>query len=242
MKQEIDHADIVVTHQCNLHCPFCVDKFVHKDTNVVSIESIKKFLTLLKKQNVKENLEVLLLGGEPTIIDKNKLIEIADTIKSFGFSPIMSTNGINKQKILDVIEHFDWIQVTVHTASQIDYYRQNKDRICIKLSGDQTMTYEKFLHFIEYTKDFERRCISMFSTDDFKELCTDQRVWNVLNSLDWWRNGSYMYAFYDGVRLKKFIPGETNIIDEPTVPKLYPNGNYNKNWRNEEMDAYLGDL
>ena len=242
MSYVIDHADIVVTHQCNMHCPFCVDKYVRTDASVVSIESIKKFLTLLKNYGVKDNLEVLLLGGEPTTIDTDNLIEIADTIKSFGFSPIMSTNGVNKRKILDVLDHFDWIQVTVHSDKQIDYYRQNKDKMCIKLSGDQTMSYQKFMHFIEYTGAFPRRCISMFSTSDFKELCTDRRVWEILNSLDWYRNGSYMYTFYRGVRLKKFIPGETNIIDEPTVPKLYPNGNYNKTWCNENMDAYLGEL
>ena len=49
----------------------------------------------------------------------------------------------------------------------------------------------------------------------------------------------YEYTFYKGVRIKKCIPGETNIIDEPTVPKVYPNGNYNKTWCNEEMDNYL---
>ena len=37
-----------------------------------------------------------------------------------------------------------------------------------------------------------------------------------------------MYTIDDGVRFKKCIPGETNIIDEPTIPKLYPNGNYSE--------------
>lgn len=48
-----------------------------------------------------------------------------------------------------------------------------------------------------------------------------------------------MYTFYKGVRRKKCIHGQTNIIDEETLPKLYPNGNYNKTWNNEELDDYL---
>ena len=79
----------------------------------------------------------------------------------------------------------------------------------------------------------------MYFTPDFEELCKDERVWELLDTLEWKRNGSYMYAFYRGVRFKKCIPGETNLIDEPTVPKLYPNGNYNKTWNNEDMDDYL---
>jgi hypothetical protein len=79
----------------------------------------------------------------------------------------------------------------------------------------------------------------MYFTPDFQELCNDEKVWELLNTLDWQRNGSYMYAFYEGVRFKKCIHEETNIIDEPTVPKLYPNGNYNKTWDDEELDDYL---
>lgn len=81
----------------------------------------------------------------------------------------------------------------------------------------------------------------MYFKPDFTELCTDEKIWNVLNTLDWKRNGSYNYAFYEGVRFKKGIHGETNIIDEPTVPKVYPNGNYNKTWNDEELDDYLTD-
>ena len=57
----------------------------------------------------------------------------------------------------------------------------------------------------------------------------------------WKRNGSYYYTFYEGVRFKRCVPGETNLIDEPTIPKLYPNGNYNKTWCHEELDDYLSD-
>ena len=79
----------------------------------------------------------------------------------------------------------------------------------------------------------------MYFTPDFQELCVDEKVWNLLNTLEWHRNGSYEYAFYNGVRFKKCIHGETNIIDEPSVPKLYPNGAYNKTWNDEIMDDYL---
>lgn len=79
----------------------------------------------------------------------------------------------------------------------------------------------------------------MYFTDDFQELCLDPAIWQLLNSMTWKRNGSYLYTFYKGVRIKRCIPDETNIIDEPTVPKVYPNGNYNKTWQHEELDDYL---
>ena len=235
---KIDHADIVTSHKCNNNCPYCIDKFIHTSEEEVSLENIESFLKLLRT-NKNKKLEVLLLGGEPTMLSTEKLIDIAQLIKKYGFSPIMSTNGKEKEKIIKVLPYYDWIQVTVYNDKQIDYWRPYLDKINIKICGDKNLTMDKLNHFIDYTKDFKRKSVSMYFTEDFKELCEDKDIWNLLNSLEWTRNGSYMYAFYKDVRFKKCIPGETNVIDEPTVPKLYPNGNYNKTWNNEEMDNYL---
>ena len=234
----IDHADVVVTHECMNHCPFCIDKFVHTSNEVVKKEDLIRFLKKLKSVTSRK-LEVLFLGGEPTCAGIEKLAELTDIVREFGFSPIISTNNPKKELIVKLLPYFDWIQVTVHSDKQIEFYRQYKDKINIKLSGDKNLTLEKLNHFIDVTKDFERKSISMYFTPLWKELCTDEEVWSLLNKLSWTRNGSYVYTFYQGVRIKRCIHGETNLVDEPSVPKLYPNGNYNKTWNNETLDDYL---
>ena len=237
---ELDHIDIVLTHKCPNRCKFCIDKFVNTNDDIVSEESVKWFLDKIKKHNVKTN-EVLFLGGEPTIVDFDKLKRIADIVKSCGYSPIVSTNNFNNEVVRQITDIFDWVQITVHNDKQIEYFKniENHNKINIKMAGDHTMNIEKLEHFIDVTRDFERRSISMYFTPDFKELCTDEDVWLLLNGLKWERCGSYLYTFYKGVRIKRCIYGETNIIDEPLVPKLYPNGNYNKTWCDEKMDDYL---
>jgi len=228
----LDHADIVVTHKCNMNCPFCIDKFR-------GISDEENFLKKLRQKTDKE-LEILLLGGEPTCIGSEKLIKIARLVHKYGFKIIMSTNGKLKSVISDIYDDFDYIQVTVHSKKELDYWVIHGDKINVKIAGDEHLTYKKLIDFIETTKGlFKRRSVSMYFTPDFKELCDDPKIWELLNNLDWYRNGSYEYAFYKGVRFKKSIHGETNIIDEPTVPKLYPNGNYNKTWENEEMNNFL---
>lgn len=234
----IDHADVVVTHECMNHCPFCIDKFVHTSNEVVKKEDLIRFLKKLRSVTSRK-LEVLFLGGEPTCAGIEKLAELTDIVREFGFSPIISTNNPKKELIVKLLPYFDWIQVTVHSDKQIEFYRQYKDKINIKLSGDKNLTLEKLNHFIDVTKDFERKSISMYFTPLWKELCTDEEVWSLLNKLSWTRNGSYVYTFYQGVRIKRCIHGETNLVDEPSVPKLYPNGNYNKTWNNETLDDYL---
>lgn len=234
----IDHADIVVTHECMNHCPFCIDKFVHTSNEVVKKEDLIRFLKKLRSVTSRK-LEVLFLGGEPTCAGIEKLAELTDIVREFGFSPIISTNNHKKELIVKLLPYFDWIQVTVHSDKQIEFYRQYKDKINIKLSGDKNLTLEKLNHFIDVTKDFKRKSISMYFTPLWKELCTDEEIWSLLNKLSWTRNGSYVYTFYQGVRIKRCIHGETNLVDEPSVPKLYPNGNYNKTWNNETLDDYL---
>lgn len=237
-KVEIDHIDIVTTHLCNKNCEFCIDKFVGTSTDFISLENINKFLKLIREYTDKK-LEVLLLGGEPTVLPKEKLIDIAKLVHKYNFYIMMSTNGKLKNKIIDLIPYYDSIQITVNNDKEIDFYRNWPNKINIKLAGDSTLNIDKLNYFIEYTEAFSRRSISMYFTPDFKELCNDPEIWELLNTLNWTRNGSYMYTFYKGVRIKKCIHGQTNIIDEPTVPKLYPNGNYNKTWNNEDLDDYL---
>lgn len=237
-KYNLDHVDIVTSHLCNKNCEFCIDRFLHTSHNFITLEIVEDFLQLIRK-NCDEELEVLLLGGEPTVLPEIMLQDMCNLIHKYNFKTIMSTNGKLKDKIVRLIPYFDSIQVTIESDEEIDYYRQWPDKINIKLAGDKTLNLDKFNHFIEYTEGFDRRSISMYFTEDFQELCTDPEIWKILDSLTWKRNGSYEYTFYKGVRIKKCIPGETNIIDEPTVPKVYPNGNYNKTWCNEEMDNYL---
>lgn len=234
----IDHADIVITHQCMNNCPFCIDKFVHSSTIVVTEKMVRNFLSKIKKITDKK-VEILFLGGEPTCAGIEKLAELTKIVREYGYSPIISTNNPNKEKVTALLQYFDWVQVTVHNDKQIKFYSEWKNKINVKFSGDKYLTFEKFNHFIEVTKDFERRSISMYFKPNFEELCKDEEVWKVLNKCNWERNGSYLYTFYKGVRIKRCVNGETNIIDEPSVPKLYPNGNYNKTWNNEELDDYL---
>lgn len=234
----LDHVDIVTSHMCNNRCKHCIDKFIRTSTQVISLETIEKFLDIIRTYTNKK-LEVLLLGGEPTLLATEKLISIAELVHSKGFLVMMSTNGILKQKIIQLIPYYDSIQITVNSDEEVDFWRQWSDKINIKLSGDAGLTLEKLEHFVKYTEGFFRRSISMYFTPDFEELCKDKEIWALLDTLEWERNGSYMYTFYKGVRIKKCIHDETNIVDEPTVPKVYPNGNYNKTWCHEELDDYL---
>lgn len=247
MKTRIDHADIVVTHECSFNCPFCVDKFRNEPDKMgnVPIKTVEKFLDKLHNHAEyvpsfgNERLTVLLLGGEPTRLPEVDLKAIAKAIKARGFSPHVSTNGVDREKIKRLIDDFDWVQITVHSDEEIEYWRPYKDKVNIKLSGDMSLTYDRLVDWMGKVQDFPRRSVSMYIDPDFNDLCEDERVWALLDGMDFKRLGSYEYAFHGGVRFKKCIKGVTNLVEEPLIPKLYPNGNYNKTWKDEELDNYI---
>lgn len=235
---DIDHVDIVTSHICNKNCKHCIDKFLHSSNKIIDSETIKKFLSMIRAYTDKE-LEVLLLGGEPTALSQDCLVEIADIIHKYNYKAMMSTNGILKDKIISILPYYDSVQITIDTFDELEFWKPYDDKLNIKICGDNNLTMSKINQLMEDAADFARRSVSMYFTEDFRELCENKEVWNFLNTLNWKRNGSYMYAFYGNTRFKKCIPGKTNIIDEPTVPKVYPNGNYNKTWCNEDMDDYI---
>lgn len=248
---EIDHADIVVNHKCNMNCQFCVDKFRGSTEDIVDMRKVSSFLLLLQEHTHvspkyrKDNgpLEVLLLGGEPTLIGVNRLALFCGMIAGAGFRSVISTNARRKDIVKEILPFFDWVQVAVYSDEEIDYWRSlSTKKINLKLSGDATFTMQKLEHFAEYTKDFTRRSITMFFKPNFEQVCPDAEVQKFLDTLSWERIDSYEYTMYEGVRLKRCIPGVTNIADEPHIPKLYPNGNYNCTWQNEDHNPYLGEL
>lgn len=240
---DVDHADIVVTHNCNYSCKHCIDKFKGQSKQSISLKIVNGFLYMLNEYTSKK-FSVLLLGGEPTMAGSKHLKAISELIHLYGFRTIISTNGSNKKVINDCLEFMDWVQITAKTEKELTSWANNRytNKINIKYIGDHRLDLQKLQEFIDISKNFGRASISMYFTPDFKELCTDKDVWELLNTLSWKRNGSYLYAFYNGVRIKRCIPEESNIIDEPTIPKLYPNGNYNKSWQHENLDPYLGPI
>lgn len=246
---QIDHADIVVNHVCNMSCKYCVDKF-RGNEGEISFENVCKFLHLLEKHehvqpkyNSNPKMEILMLGGEPTLIGVSKLALFCGAICGAGFSPIISTNARDKEVVKRILPFFDWVQVAVYSDAEIDYWRKlSTNKINLKLSGDASFSMKKLQHFADYTKDFKRRSVTMFFKPNFEQCCPDKEVQEFLNTLEWERVDSYEYTMYEGVRLKRCIPGITNIADEPHIPKIYPNGNYNKTWLNEDNDPYLGEL
>ena len=81
-----EYGSLIVTHECNKHCKFCIDKYRGR-YEYITLENVIKALERAKRQGLKE---ILIIGGEPTL--HPNIVEIAKTVKEYGFKSILTTN------------------------------------------------------------------------------------------------------------------------------------------------------
>lgn len=81
-----DYMSMVLTHECNKKCPFCVDAY-RGSGEVMSIAAVRNALSFAKEHKIKD---ILLTGGEPTLHPAVELI--ASMVKDAGHRVIMTTN------------------------------------------------------------------------------------------------------------------------------------------------------
>ena len=239
---EIHDCNIVVNHKCNKHCKTCIDKFLDVSKDEVTLEMVEKYISRLTKYTTQKCKEIMLLGGEPTCSSFELLKGISDIGRHYGWRMIMSTNGIEREKILRLRDCYDVFQITMRGQSDIDFWKSvnMQDKITAKFNGDADFTLDTLNWFIENTREFYHKSINMFHTQDGQQqLCTDKRVWDLILPLERTSHLMYHVVFYKGVRIKWGSPGCTQVEKCPSSPILFPNGNYGCTWQNENLDDYL---
>lgn len=116
------NVTLVLTHQCNLRCPYCYEK--HKDNESMSIERAKAILEQeLTEDDGTTDVEIDFFGGEP-LLEFDTIRAVVEYAKSRSYPKsyifFITTNG------------------TVLSASQKEWLLQNTDVLQIGLSLDGT--------------------------------------------------------------------------------------------------------
>lgn len=80
------YMSLVVTHECNKACSFCVDQY-RGSGEFIGMDDVERALLAAKKTGVED---ILIVGGEPTL--HPYIVDIASLIKEAGFRSIITTN------------------------------------------------------------------------------------------------------------------------------------------------------
>lgn len=142
-----DYMSIVLTHKCQLHCPFCID--MCKRTNEeLSLYNAAKALEFAQKLQIKD---ILLVGGEPTL--HSSIVNIAKMVKYYGFRCILTTN----YQLPDMIRQLDGIvdcfNISYYGQSQLPKQQDYKSDLTLSvLLYDGRFTRQEFEDFIDVHK------------------------------------------------------------------------------------------
>ena len=241
-------AQIIVTYDCNMNCPFCINyKLGKKKKEYIKISDIVYFLQYLKYVLKLEKVIIVFLGGEPTLLPIENLKEISDLAHSMNYKTEFYTNGTLKEKILELDGYIDFITFSNYSNCLLPYddmnylYDFKKSTVTIsKLITKQFFkTFEDFDKFVDkvnklpFNYDFStmQESTPNFSLyqpewieNELIPLCEKQNV-----------NGNIGAALYKG-RLIKFPHIHLSKKEKTYTLKLYPNGNLNTTWSNDNME------
>ena len=121
-----EYGSLVVTHECNKHCQFCIDKY-RGQAEYITLPNVEKALQFAKQKGLKE---ILIVGGEPTL--HPNIIEIAKLVKEYGFKSILTSNYTTPW----IIKQLDGII----DCFNVSFYNQNKLPMQCDFVSDITIT------------------------------------------------------------------------------------------------------
>ncbi|MDO8640061.1 MAG: anaerobic ribonucleoside-triphosphate reductase activating protein [Nitrosarchaeum sp.] len=99
---------------CNLRCPYCHNiEVVLNKLPALDFQNVLQFLH--KRKNVYEG--VVLTGGEPTI--NSDLFDVIAEIKKLDYKIKLDTNGLQPEKIQQVLPFIDYLALDVKTSPKL---------------------------------------------------------------------------------------------------------------------------
>lgn len=229
-----DFASIVVTHDCNKNCIFCVDKYRGRK-EYIDLNTVHSSLYLLRNNtNVKE---ILLVGGEPTL--HPDIVKIAKLVKSFDFKLILTTN-YSKPEIIKLLDGIvDCFNISYYGKKDLPKQKDFKSDITLNtiIHKQQLETKEKLDNFInKYQTDLNLKFSTLAITNSWTKEYQKVSYLDCLNSENVVLFNEILGQLYRGTVIKR----QDKVLNQKAEQsiKCHVNGEISYSWEREERYSY----
>jgi organic radical activating enzyme len=223
---ENDYINMIVTHECNRNCPFCVDKY-RGNKGYISSESVENALRFAKQYGAKD---VLLVGGEPTL--HPNIVSIAERVKNYDLNCILTTN----YTCPDVVKRLDGVV----DSFNISYYGQENLPDQSDFSSDITLStliwkgrFRSIDEFDRFIDKYENRFHLKFSTlDACNEWCKKNQKVDFLDYLPFSKD-VVLFENNLGHIYRGHVIGRSDVLLNSAGDcswKCHVNGEITQNW------------
>lgn len=236
--QNEEYIQIVLTHECNRKCRFCID---HRrgDDAYLTKESLERAISFAKKGKTKD---ILFIGGEPTLHPNFR--EYCILVKDAGLNLIVTTNFDNPEIIHENADVVDSWNFSYYGQKNIPFI----PNVDITISGliyskGFLSTKEKLDAFIDkYQDKYSLKFSTLTVINEYTAKFGDPGEW--IDNLD--AEKIILFDFipaqiYRGHLIKRYdIEGP----DLPTLDsfKCLVDGEITRNWVSDPNDSTLKGL
>ena len=226
-----DYIFLIVTHECNMNCPFCVDLQRGKK-EFISIENVVKAVDYCLENNIST---VTILGGEPTL--HPEIIRICAILKESGLNVVMTTN----YSLPKVVKELDDKRLV--DSFNISHYNQKELPFTIDFNADLTLskllfkggidTKEKLDNFI-FTYSYRFDDIKFSTLTNINDFTNKTKDLPFLDELEIDKKETIMGEieghYYRGLLIKRFdIPAKEKTYCKRSM-KMHSNGELKRSW------------
>jgi organic radical activating enzyme len=140
-----DYMSLVLTHECNKKCPFCVDAY-RGSGEVISLENVRNALRFAGENEIKD---ILIIGGEPTLHPAVEII--AGMVKDAGFRSILTTNYTKPATVKALDGLVDCFNISYYNQPELPKQADFKSDLTLHalIHGKQLATRESLDQFID---------------------------------------------------------------------------------------------
>lgn len=138
-----DYMSLIVTHECNKKCPFCIDKY-RGNKEYISMGNVYRAMRFAFSSKIKD---ILIVGGEPTL--HPKILEITRIVKSYGFNVILTTNYSKPEIVKSLDKYIDSFNISFYNQTELP----NQDLFTADVTLSALIT-KKTLHTKEKLDSF----------------------------------------------------------------------------------------
>lgn len=225
-----DYIYLIVTHECNMHCPFCVDLNRGKN-EYISIENVYKAINYCIENNVKT---ITILGGEPTL--HPQIRRIAYLIKAHGLDIVMTTNYTKPDEVKYLDRYVDSFNISHYNQKELPKQKDFKadltlSKLIFKGQLDNKKDLDDFID--KYKDDFsDLKFSTLTNINAFTNRVND--ISDFLNTLPIEKTvtimGEIQGQYYRNYLIKRFdVPATENAYCKRSM-KMHVNGEMRRSW------------
>lgn len=222
-----EYMTVMVTHECNRNCPFCIDK-LRGSGEYISKENVEKAISFAKSKGIKD---ILLLGGEPTL--HPNIYSISKRFKEEGFRTILTTNFDDLEKVYslgDVIDCFNFSYYGQKRLPEPERFNQSDLTLTTLIFKGKLDTKDNLDKFID---THEGKYTLKFSTLSVCNEYTERK--SLLGYLDELPDCEYVVLFNEilGQIYRNHVIKRYDKVINPNAKqsyKFHTNGKITKSW------------